>query len=173
MSRDFAGPPGYDPKHADPVKALPWAIAEAKKLVPDAVLFRIDANGVYPDGHADLTLVEHGSLDFRFISPSHAKRDPTKPIGAKREERCMFRVELTPNGAWSAPINGWECNEKLIGPPKCSFAQVWKKALALKAPANAIAELGYRPNFDGVATWYIDIDDPDAKFSEMFGDDCR
>ena len=70
-------------------------------------------------------------------------------------------------------MNGWDCKEKLVGPPKCTFAQVWKKALARNAPSNAVAELGYRADFNGVAKWYVGIDEPDSKFSEIFDDDCR
>ena len=69
-------------------------------------------------------------------------------------------------------MDGWECKETLVGPPKCTFAKVWKKALAKGAPSNAIGTLGYRADFNGVARWYFDIDDPDMKFSEIFNDDC-
>ncbi len=76
VSRRFKPPGAYDVKKLSIEKYLPFALSEAKKLVPDAVLFRIDAEGVYPDGHADITLADNGSLDFRFISPSRAKGDP-------------------------------------------------------------------------------------------------
>ena len=137
-------PSGFDPKKLSVEKYLPFALAEAKKLVPDAVLFRIDADGVFPDGHADITLTDHGSLDFRFISPAHAKPDPSLPVGAKQDYKCMFRVQLDNEGAWSAPINGWECKEPLLGPPKCTTVEVWKKALArvrrpTRSPSSAIA----------------------------------
>lgn len=170
--RRFRPPAGFDPKHVDAAKYLPFALAEAKKLVPDAVLFRIDASGVFPDGHADLTAVDNGMLDYRFISPSRARRDPSKPIGAKQEWKCMFRVMIDKDGPWSAPLDGWECKEKLIGPPKCSFVQVWKKALAKKAPANALGSLGYRPDSSGNARWYFSIRDDSLDFSELFSDDC-
>ncbi|HEX5058344.1 MAG TPA: serine/threonine-protein kinase [Kofleriaceae bacterium] len=169
VSRRF-NPSGYNKKNLSVEKYLPTAIAEAKKLVPDAVLFRIDADGVYPDGHADITLAEHGSLDFRFISQKRAKGDPKLPLGAKQEYKCMFRIMFDDEGGWSAPIDGWECKETLIGSPKCTTAQVWKKAIAKGAPANAIAELGYRA-WDGKARWYFDIGG--TKFSEVFDDDCR
>ncbi|HEY5949387.1 MAG TPA: serine/threonine-protein kinase [Kofleriaceae bacterium] len=169
VSRRFQAP-GFDAKKLAVEKYLPFALAEAKKLVPDAVLFRIDADGVYPDGHADITLAEHGSLDFRFISPSRSKRDPKLPVGAKQDYKCMFRVMLDEEGAWSAPLDGWECKEPLLGPPKCTTVQIWKKAIAKGAPTNAIAEIGYR-GWDNKARWYFSIDD--AKFSEMFDDDCR
>jgi serine/threonine protein kinase len=170
--RRFAAPAGFDPTKVDAAKHMQFAISEAKKLVPDAILFRIDANGVFPDGHADFTAVDHGSLDYRFISPSRLRRDPKKPIGGKQEKKCMFRVMIDKEGAWSAPLDGWDCKEKLIGPPKCSLVQVWKKALAMKAPKNALASIGYWANFSGVATWFFRIDDDDFKFSEQFRDDC-
>jgi len=169
VSRRF-NPSGYNKKNLSVEKYLPMAIAEAKKLVPDAVLFRIDADGVFPDGHADITLAEHGSLDFRFISPKRAKGDPKLPLGAKQDFKCMFRIMFDDDGGWSAPIDGWECKEPLIGSPKCTTAQVWKKAIAKGAPANAIAELGYR-GWDSKPKWYFDIEG--TKFSEVFEDDCH
>ena len=170
MSRRFSPPGMYDPKKLSVEKYLPIAIAEAKKLVPDAVLFRIDADGVYPDGHSDITLADHGSLDFRFISPKRAKRDPSLPVGAKQKEaKCMFRVQFDEEGGWSAPLSGFDCDEPLLGPPKCKTTQVWQKASAKGAPANAIAELGYRA-WDKKPKWYVSIDG--TKFSEMFEDDC-
>jgi serine/threonine protein kinase len=169
VSRRFT-PSGYNPKHLSVEKYLPFALAEAKKLVPDAVLFRIDAEGVYPDGHADITLADNGSLDFRFISPKRAKPDASKPLGAKQEFKCMFRVMLDGEGVWTAPIDGWECKEPLLGPPKCTTVQVWKKAIAKGAPTNAIGQLGYR-GWDNKAKWYFSIEG--TKVSEVFEDDCR
>jgi serine/threonine protein kinase len=170
VARTFKPPGAYDPKRLSVEKYLPFAIAEAKKLVPDAVLFRIDADGVYPDGHADITLAGNGSLDFRFISPSRTKGDPTLPVGAKQEYKCMFRVMLNQEGAWSAPLSGWECKEPLLGPPKCTTKQIWKKALDKGAPENAIAGLGYRGS-SGKARWYFSIEG--TKHSHVFDDDCR
>ena len=170
MSRHFKPPGAYNPKNLSVEKYLPFALAEAKKLVPDAVLFRIDADGIYPDGHADITLADHGSIDFRFISPWRAKGDPSLPVGAKQDYKCMFRIMMDGEGAWAAPINGFECKESLLGPPKCTTREVWKKALAKGAPQNAIAELGYR-GWNSKARWYFSIEG--TKFSEVFDDDCR
>ncbi len=169
VSRRFV-PSGYNAKNLSVEKYLPFALAEAKKLVPDAVLFRIDADGVYPDGHADITLAGNGSIDFRFISPKRAKGDPKLPLGAKQEFKCMFRVMLDGEGAWIAPLSGFDCKEPLLGPPKCTTVQVWKKAIAKGAPTNAIGELGYR-GWDNKAKWYFSIDG--TKISEVFDDDCK
>ena len=62
------------------------------------------------------------------------------------------------------------CKEPLLGPPKCTSVQVWKKALAKGAPANAIAELGYR-SWANKARWYFSIEG--TKVSDVFDDDCR
>src|SRR5690606_601117 len=102
------------------------------------------------------------------ISPKRSKRDPNLPLGAKQEYKCMFRIMFDDQGGWSAPIPG-QCNEPLLGPPKCTSVQIWKKALARGAPRNAIAELGYR-GWNKRARWYFTIEG--TKFSQMYHDDC-
>jgi serine/threonine protein kinase len=169
VSRRFV-PNNYNAKNLSVEKYLPFALAEAKKLVPDAVLFRIDADGVYPDGHADITIANNGSIDYRFISPKRTKGDPKLPLGAKQEYKCMFRIMLDGEGVWTAPIDGWECKEPLLGPPKCTTVQIWKRAIAKGAPTNAIGQLGYR-GWDNKAKWYFSIEG--TKVSEIFEDDCR
>jgi serine/threonine-protein kinase len=165
------GVPNYNPRKLDIQKYLTYALAEAKKHVPDAVLFRIDADGVYPAGYADITLEEDASLDFRFISPSRSKKDPSIPLGVKQEMHCMFRIMFDAKGGWRAPMFADDkCDEPTLGPPKCSVVEVWKKAAAAGAPANAVAELGYR-GWQKKAKWYFSIEGTD--FSEVFTDDCR
>lgn len=155
LSHKIPPPAGYNAKRIDTQKTIAYALAEAKKVFPDAVLFRIDANGVYSDGHADVT-GEGRSLDYRFISPSR----PAK--------KCMFRVELTAEGAWVGSLSGFDCKEKPIGPPRCTYQQIWQKAIALGAPADKIGELGYRTTPSGKRVWYVDIGE---SFSEMIPDD--
>src|SRR5690606_4423407 len=87
---------GFDPKRLDGSAFIRWAVAEARKADPDAVLFRIDVSGVGPDGRANLELPtlasSHGSLDLRFFSPARAKPDPSLPIGVPdRGKTCEFR----------------------------------------------------------------------------------
>ena len=155
VSHKIPPPAGYNAKRVDAQKTIAYALAEAKKVIPDAVLFRIDANGVFADGHADVT-GENRSLDYRFISP-------TRPA-----KKCMFRVELTSEGAWVGSLSGFDCKEKPIGPPRCSYQQVWKKAISIGAKADDIGELGYRTTPMGKRVWYVDI----GAFSEMILDDC-
>ena len=150
----------------------PYALAEAKKLVTDAQPIRIDANGVYPDGHADLTLFPNASIDVRFISPSRAKRDPKLPLGIKQEWKCQFRVMATATGVITSPIDGFDCTDSPIK-PRCSVAQVWKKAAAASGKltgVNAVANVGIRENgATHVMRWFFDIADV---FDEQLPDDC-
>ncbi|HEX3760773.1 MAG TPA: hypothetical protein VHW23_18795, partial [Kofleriaceae bacterium] len=172
-------PSGYDPEHLDVTAFVPWAIAQAQKAIPDARLFRIDADGVGPDGRANLELPTlaspHGSIDVRFISPSRGKRDPRQPVGVGRHDfQCEFRVMATPEGVELMPIDFFDCTKEHVVPvPRCSLTAVWKKAIARKAPAhNAVSNVGYRSS-GSRPVWYFDIGfGTDVSFSEMLGDDC-
>jgi hypothetical protein len=178
-NHDIDPPAGYDPEHVDVSAFIPWAIAQARKAIPDAQLVRIDSNGVGPDGRANLTLPshasDHGSIDLRFISPSRGKRDPSQPLGvARRDFKCEFRVMATPSGVEILPIDFVDCSkERVIAAPKCSFAGVWKKAIARKAPSqNAVGNVDYRSN-GSRPVWYFAIGSGfDVVFSQTFSDDC-
>jgi serine/threonine-protein kinase len=168
----------FDPKRVDTAKLIAYAVREARREVADAELFRIDMDGVGPDGFANLTYPslasDHGSVDFRFFSPSRSKRDPSLPLGVKQKDwKCEFRIETEPDGIALRPLDGWECTgNKAVPAPRCTPADLWKRALAKGAPSNAVASLGYRSN--GRPVWYFDIGEPGAKaFSQTFADDCR
>jgi len=178
-SHSIDAPSGYDAAHVDVSAFIPWAVAQARRAIPDAQLIRIDTNGVSADGRANLTLPslasDHGSIDVRFISPSRGKRDPSQPLGVARHDfKCEFRVMATPEGVEVLPIDFADCSKEHVVPvPTCSFAGVWKKAIARKAPShNAVGNVDYRSN-GSRPTWYFDIGSGfDVVFSQMFGDDC-
>ena len=172
FERHDVSPPGKDMKRVDVDKHIAWAIAEAKRTVPDAALFRIDVENVFPDGHADLTLpgfaYKYGGIDLRFVSPSHTKRDPSVPRGVKVERTCALRVDGGPDGFEIRDLSG-DCDEVGIPVPKCKIAQVWTKALAKHSDiADAVASIGYR----GKKWWFTIYDDGKSIVSETYADDC-
>ena len=172
FERHDVSPPGKDMKRVDVDKHIAWAIAEAKRTVPDAALFRIDVENVFPDGHADLTLpgfaYKYGGIDLRFVSPSHTKRDPGVPRGVKVERTCALRVDGGPDGFEIRDLSG-DCDEVGIPVPKCKIAQVWTKALAKHSDiADAVASIGYR----GKKWWFTIYDDGKSIVSETYADDC-
>jgi serine/threonine-protein kinase len=178
-SRPLAPPPGWDPKRADPAVFIRYAISEAKKAVPDAVLIRVEVDGVSPDGRADLTLPtlasSHGSIELRFISPSRAKRDPKIPVGVPVKWACQFRIEAEPDGVTLRPINGFDCSkEQPIAAPRCSPLALWKRAIATrKPPTNAVATMSFYGWMGSPARWHFNIGfGTDVAFSETFDDGC-
>ncbi len=162
-------PAGFNPKKFDVSGFLDTATEHAKEYYQDAVLIRIDAEGVYPDGHADITLSERFYINYRFVSPSGAKRPKDLPIGVDYEPNCLFHVWVRKDGVTLQPADGWKCEEVLIGEPECTVAQVMKKALEKGAPReNAVAQVGYR-EWDDKPRWYVTV----GKFSTYFADKCK
>jgi len=170
LTRDVHIPPGFDARAADVGKLLGLAEAEVKKVYPDALLFRIDADGVGADGKANLTLADGMYLDYRFVSPAHSKRPADVPLGVDWEEKCILRMWVEPHSIEVRPLTGWECDEVPVRKPRCSAAQVWKKAIERGAPKDAVAELGYRADFSKKPVWYFSV--KGTGFSEIFQDDC-
>ena len=172
-----------NPKRVDVSGFIRFAIREAKRADPQAVLVRIDAPNVGPDGFADLTLPtvasDHGSIDLRFVSMERGKRDPSTPVGVPvREKReCAFRIELDPSGATirtmsPAITEASSCiKQRPIPAPRCTAAQLWQKAIDRGAPAkNAVADLSFRANIvGGKIDWWFDID---GVFDTRFVDNC-
>ena len=81
MRGDRSEAPNPNPKAWDVSGYVPTAAARAKELFSDAVLVRIDAEGVYPSGKADLTLDDSFYVLYRFLSPSRAVRPKDLPKG--------------------------------------------------------------------------------------------
>jgi len=151
---------------------VPKALARARRKFPDAVLIRIDADGVYPSGQADLTLDEHFSVLYRFMSPSRARRPADLPQGVKHKPTCIYYVLVDHDSISSYALEGWSCeDEHQIPMPRCSAREIWRRAAADGAPTkNAVASLSYRHNTGGKALWWFSIGD---RHQLRFEDDCQ
>ena len=141
----------FDLKKLDIDRYIDWAIREARKNVPDAQLTWISIDGVFPSGRADLHLPTsgaHGSIDLRFISPSRSKRDPSVPRGVEVERTCEFRIIADPSDTEIRDMSSFgKCQSKPMPRPRCSLAQVWKKALAQRPDLHdAVANIVYTTN---------------------------
>ena len=172
-------PPGWNPKRVDVAAFVRFAMAEARKAVPDAQLTRIGVTGVTPDGFANLELPtlasQHGDIELRFISPSHSKPDPKTPVGVPVELACEFRVEGDPSGVQIRATFKSRCKERIVPPPRCTAVALWKLALANKAPSNAVANISYyQGSMHGKARFFFDVGfGHDVVFNSVFTDaDC-
>ena len=176
----------------DPLALLPFAEQRARAQLADAALVGISCFPVRDDGTADLALVESGLCSYSFRSPQATRSRPDLPVGIRTEARCMvnFSVRRRPDAA--AYVTGHsrdDCRRShLVAPPACTFADVWKRALAAGAPAGAVATIRlaarHRSPYDppdpadepdtgerGLWQLRIDRDDgPDVRFDTW--DDC-
>ncbi len=177
FTRHTVKPPGWDPKKIDVDKFIDWAIAEAKRNVPDAQLTRFNVDGLYSSGIADIVQVD-GYIDLRFVSPSRSVRPKNVPRGVKVSGRdCEFRIMGSPDGVEIYDMSDFgECKSVAVPRPRCSIKQVWAKVRAKhKDIDDAVADITYMTNIAShKIVWAFDIDDhdDDRDISEMFKDDC-
>ena len=166
--------PNWNPKKVDVGAFIKFALAEAKKAMPDALLTRVDVTGVSPDGYADLTLPtlasSHGDIDIRFISPAASKPDPKIPVGVPQERLCEFRISGEPDGIEITSMFKTDCKTKRVAVPTCSYAALWKKASGMGAPGNAVAQIAYyAASMHDTPKWFFTIGfGHDVVFSKMW-----
>jgi hypothetical protein len=136
--------------------------------VPDVRFIEFDAEGVLPEGRANLMLSRDFSARYWFRSPSRSQRAPSMPMGVNDDMFCLVIVEL--NSAGIEVRNGFsnsQCTDHFRPPPRCSLAAVWERARKHGAPAgNAVAKISYL-SLDG--KWFFDID---GVLTETIPDDC-
>jgi serine/threonine protein kinase len=165
---------GWNPKRVDVDAFLKFAVAEAKKAVPDAQLTRIEINGATPDGFANVELrtlaSDHGEVELRFISPSASKLDPNIPEGVPQDRLCEFRITGSPDGVEITPMFKSNCKEKSVPLPACSVAALWNKAQGQGASKNAVANISYyQASMHSTPRWFFTIGFGfDVTFSKMW-----
>jgi hypothetical protein len=146
------------------------AYKKARAVFPDAELVRIDADGVLPNGKANLKLDSGFSVLYRFQSRANAKRPKDLPLGVEHKPTCLYYVNVTAANVTAYGLEGWKCEMAYAGKPKCSTKQVWDQAIKKGAPgANAIANLWYSGN-RGKNRWHFSI--KETKFSWWIPDNC-
>jgi len=158
-----------NPKRFDFSAFLPTARKMARRHYQDAVLVRLDATSVHPDGIVDLTF-ETSNVLYRFRSPSASKRQPELPTNLKYMGPCVVYVSVQASGVTSYVPGKMACNVPLIGMPRCSGRQVWRRAVKQGAPGgNVIGSLGYWADDQGHARWLASVP---PRFSKWIPDSC-
>jgi hypothetical protein len=177
---------------------LTAAMAEARSRASDAQLKTASAKYVDSDGHiviADWTSRRHPSgVRFEFRSAAGAKAAPAGMLGAPSTGQAadckVISLEYTPEAGWlsgdaayvqESDRTGESCTPSDDLPPRCTFAQVWKRAIELGAPHPALARISLGNTLAGskvmtLRAWRFEIIDSwtGAKvFAKELPDDCR
>ena len=158
------------PRSFDVSGYLPRAQAIARSYFPDAVLFRIDADGVMPSGRANLTLDEGFDVTYRFMSPSAAKRPADLPLGVEHKPTCIVYVVVEAAEITGYTLEGWSCKDAApLRKPRCSAKEIWARGAAKGAPTqDAVASLTLLSQ-RGRQIWWFEIGDA---HDHTFDDDC-
>ncbi|HVV88060.1 MAG TPA: hypothetical protein VHE35_33700, partial [Kofleriaceae bacterium] len=162
---------GFSVDSWDYMAWFPTALAEARKLFPDAQVARIDAKGVSADGKVHLSMSDDFNVLYRFVSPSAAKRPADYPKGVKWEPLCMVQIIINKDDAMVLPMKGFGCEDP-VPLPKCNARQIWARAIERGADAkNAYGELWY--GYDN-GKWSFEIEggDDEKDFDVTILDGC-
>jgi hypothetical protein len=153
MPEVLVRPADYDPRRFDPVAYLPRAQRLARELLSDARLTSFEFDPVFADGHVDLTL-DGRDRGYEFRSPERSVFPAGRPRNMPIDRRCRVSVELGVRTISARVVSSDSCDARLVRPPRCSLASVWKQALAQGIPGDVIARIGWL--FD--ESWFFDVD---------------
>ena len=150
---ELTRPADYDPRHFDPVAYLPKAQKLARELLPDAQLTSFEFDPVFSDGHIDLT-VEGRDREYEFRSPERSAFPAGRPRNLPLDRKCRVHVEIGVHSVSARVLTSDSCDARLVHPPRCSLASVWKHALAQGTAADLVARIGWLHD----ETWFFDTD---------------
>ena len=185
-----------DATRFDPVASYPAVIAHAGV---DAKLLSIDAQFVKSDGTMDLLADYDPNVDYDFYTEL---KDPPKdapPVGAGSnpegkwyrkikvevyrpgQGRSVSQMGSGGNFSYSYTNRGMDrdtddpvsnMSEKEVPDPKCSFADLWKTAIAKGAPQGAVASITYKADSSTEKPAYEFVV-RDTKVDLNFDADCK
>jgi len=174
-------PPGKGPLPDDPTapvtieklvtSARLWARNEDERLdVVDLEVFYIDDSLVLDPDSGRVTI----ELGPAPVAPDDdPKRRTGAPIKPRSTDplRCA-EVSWTPSGRWKYEVRG-RCRVAERPLPRCTVAEIWKRALAKGAPADALAVLVLRETSRRAWSFKITDEPRNVSFSQSFLDDCE
>jgi hypothetical protein len=145
---------------------------------PDLAIIGLAASYARSDGTLDPT---YGVFEAVLGNPTEAPADdPDRPTGAPirttplkppRDRGCLS-VSWSREAGWQLADHHCATRPTVLG-PRCSLAEIWRRALDHKAPEDAVAvlKIGYPRSHD---YWQFSIQDPLRKVSlhRRYRDDC-
>jgi hypothetical protein len=174
---------------------LAAATEDARAWASDAELVALRGTYVRQDGWSDVPAGGRWSFNFRSPAREQAASTSGGPKGIVHPA-CAYAYEVSPSttrrgqasyregGREDSPKAG--CGSSLPSPPRCSIAEVWRRAMSGGAPAAALADISLTTTGTSRAWLFETFDrsprDPVAehfhipasapRFSLKFADDC-
>lgn len=131
----------------------------------------VASDGMLDPAHGALA-IELSKAEVKGPDPAAIPDDPARPTGApipppppaRTPSKRTHLVSRCPTGTWSSKA-GWTWADRLCWKapeliPRCSTAEVWSRAKAQGAPANAVAIIELHSDDDGTQSWKFSINDP-------------
>jgi hypothetical protein len=133
------------------------------RFVESAAFSYVDAEGLLDATDGEVRIV------FGRVNDSSSKRRVGGRVRPKQPQSDCFTLQTT-GGRWLVTTN--ECADTVDYVPRCGAAAIWKRAIAKKAPGEAVAQLTFHAN---EKKWDFAIDDEPLKVHvrESFPDDCE
>ncbi|HEY0193435.1 MAG TPA: hypothetical protein VGC42_20100, partial [Kofleriaceae bacterium] len=168
VGEQIVRPADYDPRRFDPIAYLPRAAALARELLPDARLTSLEFDPAFSDGHVDLT-ADGRDREYEFRSPARSAFPAGRPANLPARRRCRVHVEVGAGSISARVVESDTCSARFVHPPRCSFAAVWRQALAAGAKPDLIARIGWLSD----ETWFFDLAPDGAGGVSAFADHCQ
>ncbi len=150
--------------------ARTWARGEHDQLrIADLNVRYIDASGAL-DPDSGYVTIELGRAPMVVDDPKRRTGVPVKQP-PEQPTSCM-KLDWTPARGWFGGY-GWACGEAELPFPRCSVETIWKRAIALGAPADAVARLYLREGKPRRWAFTITDEPRGVKIRHYIDDDCE
>ncbi len=164
----------FKPERFDITASLTTALKVARQHYADATLIKIEADNVTPDGTANLVLGKTSIVRYQFRSDSRSTKPGSEDLQGSQGAFCLYYVYADKRRYYHYPVSEHDCTAPLLGPPKCSAAEVWEKARKRGVPADLkVAKLQYTAvprSKKRRATWIFSAG---TKLELKLPDDCK
>lgn len=133
---------------------------------------RLEVAYVGADGILD---AEHGRVEVRFGTAPAAADDPRRRTGApvtpsaERTTPCV-RTKWAATTGWA--LQDTPCKPVAAPGPRCTVQEVWKRAIAMGAPADALAVLTFETTMNPIWIFVVRDAPRDVNVQLPVPDDC-
>lgn len=108
---------------------------------------------MFPDGRVDLTL-DGRDRTYEFRSPEASAFPAGRPKNMPIDRPCRVSVEVGVRELSARVLTSDSCDARFVRAPRCSFAAIWKLALAKGVSADLVSRIGWLSD----ESWFFDTD---------------